>query len=310
MSKKILILLAGQLREFCRINDVMAENITKIKEHRPETRISVVLNIWDSSCSYFPTRKIKSWILEKEQISGSAIELHTWLQRLKLRGVITDGHLNVVSADSVPRPDIKSVEHFRDVAWLNLQGCKKMMEIEEHDGEKFDLIIKIRPDLIWSLDSVYQIFSISDLISSNTIASIGGSIGDSNQYRMSEYYDGFEMFHRQSFITYSAAFFSIAAGPIKLLTPSLHIWLKKYLTLNNVTFSTLPAGLHIAIARPKELFDVFSVELDNSSAAALVKSYQKLDEKWMEFFRQEKSEAEINTILETLDQLGVKYEKP
>ena len=310
MSKKILILLSGQLREFYRVGDNIAQNIAKIKAHQKDSKITVLLNVWDSSCSYFPARGIKSWVMEKDQIAGSSVVLHTWLQRLKLNGTVVDGYLNVVPSSSVPRPEITSVEHFRDVAWLNLQGSKKMMEIEERDGEKFDVIIKIRPDLVWSIDAVYQIFSVADMLSPNAIASIGGSIGDGNSFGLSGYYDGFEMFRRQSFNIYSSAFFSIVTGQIRLLEPSLHLWLKKYLTLNNIEFSSLPSDLHIAIARPKELFEVFSVELDASSAASLVKSYQKLDEKWMEYFKQEKSEAEINTILETLDQLGVKYETP
>ncbi len=307
----VLLIISGQIREFLNIKEHLAQNVIQLQKNLAGAKITILVNIWNESCSYFPTREVKSWIVDKEEFTSSKLqsELNIWVQRLKISGIIFNGYVQITDTCNMPRKDLQCVEKFDEVSWLNFTSGRKALDIEEITGEKFKAVIKIRPDIVWALSAPYQILSLINSLPTNAIAIAGGGLFGSNMHQLDEYYDGFEIMGRQAFITYALSYLSVITGTLGHLRPSLHVWLKKYLSANNVSFMSLPSTLKMSIARPKVLFEHFGLTVDESSAESLVDSYQQLDSFWMKFFKSTRNEEEINMIFELFDKHGIRYEK-
>lgn len=302
MTKKILILFTGQFRTFFEIECHIQENVRSIKTIS-KASVYVGFVTRESSEFYFPTRKFRTF---SSQLDRNAVL--TFLTKLQNDKVIDGYFFDVVPELDRSNIEVRDIEMFLDVAWLNFKALQKTYEFSDRKRIEFDSVIKLRPDMLLNFCDPIHSYNAEDFFPANMELKIpgGNALFDDIMGNgiLSIYVDEFEIFGKVAFKIYGLAFWSAISKSFPNLSPSAHVWLKKYLVANGICVCPIKSYCSTILCRPKILFEFFKKPLVEDDLSSLVSSYTSLNHSWMNTILSQNPD-EVSNVKEFLISRGI-----
>ncbi len=238
----ILILLNGHVRTANDIDTVsrITEFMQDCANRCPKLNFKLIAVTWKLSKHYFPTPSDPVWI-EPTMLDGlSSADLY-------LIDEISD--------------TTYTYAHFGQVGYNIHKSNQIIRNIEQTTGQRFDKIIRIRPDLSWHIDPDQFVDRLPLMSVHNAVYIPGGDGYGSNDFMFPEFSDGFEIYNRLAFDIASLAYVDMFTNTSKdtILNPSIHVWFRWFLWRHGVIIEGLPLELQSVIARPLHLFSKYGI---------------------------------------------------
>lgn len=292
------ILISGQLREF----SLAAHSIKKfIDTVATNYNVQVLFNVWNTSYSLFP-RGYSSFVCDvtKEHVAQLCMQNRFPMDR------VTINITNEQDAQEFKKSlSIDDHDDFAHVAYLNFTSLTCFMELEETLGEKFDVVIKIRPDVM--IGDIQPDFSDIHCKVAYLQGIVTGKPLDYGQYGVEmQFHDIYEVYGRTAFAAYGQMRYTLIEDviPTELFT---HTWVLGHLKYYGIETHPVPCRPnYLEIIRPTICFDSKLTKYMQNPSIIPIETLHALNERWNVIIN---STALSKQYVQTLKNNGVKCVK-